>query len=730
MTERKRRWWQRAGEAGRITVTTNMAGRGTDIPLGRGSSAAGRPACDLLSAQSFAAHRSTATGALRATRRPWQCADDIESGRWVGIALSAGLDPAAAAALAGGDRPLPAWLGALLAWVPQSIGGAPSATGTQSATSTRRADRSEVVIRGAGRMKLASGFRRRPRIEEIEARILYSADIVWGCSTRHWSISRRLCQPPSTVLSMPAANSCNPTRRKDKRGVRRSYSSTLRLRTIRPWLTTSAPIRMRIARSKWCSWIATQTGSSRSATRLRRQDISAVHIIAHGSDGEVELGDSKLDFASLLKNATQIKQWGQALTSDADLLIYGCNVAQRTDGQALMDALARLTGADVNASEDVTGNRAFGGDWNLEYRTGSIETHLAISTMEQAGWRGTLAIGDALPSADGGQTAQSTTASGDQAPTTPSQVTLAAVPLAFQPNVGQADDQADFLARGNGYSVWLTGGDAVLDLRDGGTGNVVRLDVLGKNTGVAAQGENEQQAKTNYLVGSQDQWHQDVANYSAVRYNDIYDGVDLRYYGNQQQLEYDFLVNPGANANNIQLKFEGVQSATVADNGDLVLDLGAGRSISFKAPVAYQEGADGREAVSSSYHIAADGTIGFDLGAYDTSRQLVIDPVLSYSTYLGGASADVANGVTVDAAGNVYLVGYTTSSIFPTTPGAYDPNDPDLLLSDVSSRSSLQTSDRCCIQHMWAGPITTTALLSPWTPQERLRDGLHDVDAA
>jgi hypothetical protein len=212
---------------------------------------------------------------------------------------------------------------------------------------------------------------------------------------------------------------------------------------------------------------------------------------------------------------------------------------------------------------------------------------------------------------------------------------------------------------------------------------VVRLDVLGKNTDVAAQGENELQATSNYLVGSQDQWHQDVANYSAVRYNDIYDGVDLRYYGNQQQLEYDFLVNPGADANNIQLKFEGVQSATVADNGDLVLDLGAGRSISFKAPVAYQDGADGREAVSSSYRIAADGTIGFDLGAYDTSRQLVIDPVLSYSTYLGGTSVDVANGVTVDAAGNVYLVGYTTSVAFPTTPGAYNSSDPDLLQSDV-----------------------------------------------
>ena len=101
-----------------------------------------------------------------------------------------------------------------------------------------------------------------------------------------------------------------------------------------------------------------------------RQDLSAVHLISHGADGQVQLGTTSLDFDTLLKNATQIKGWGKSLTADADLLIYGCDVAQQADGKALVDALARLTGADVAASEDLTGAAAQGGDWTLEYRTG------------------------------------------------------------------------------------------------------------------------------------------------------------------------------------------------------------------------------------------------------------------------------------------------------------------------------------------------------------------------
>ena len=134
-------------------------------------------------------------------------------------------------------------------------------------------------------------------------------------------------------------------------------------------------------------------------------DVNAVHIVSHGSDGEVQLGGVTLNFDSLLKNASQIKGWGQALAPGADVLIYGCDVAQHADGKALVNALSRLTGADVAASDDLTGAADEGANWTLEYDTGHIETSLAISVQEQLDWRGTL---QAL--AQGGETrANSTT---------------------------------------------------------------------------------------------------------------------------------------------------------------------------------------------------------------------------------------------------------------------------------------------------------------------------------
>jgi VCBS repeat-containing protein len=123
----------------------------------------------------------------------------------------------------------------------------------------------------------------------------------------------------------------------------------------------------------------------------QHQDLAAVHLISHGADGEVQLGSGKLNFAELVKNASAIKGWGDAFTADGDLLIYGCDVAEHADGKALVDALARLTGADVAASEDLTGAAAQGGDWNLEYQVGKIETTLAISAAEQTAYNNTLA---------------------------------------------------------------------------------------------------------------------------------------------------------------------------------------------------------------------------------------------------------------------------------------------------------------------------------------------------
>ncbi|MBT8445690.1 MAG: DUF4347 domain-containing protein, partial [Gammaproteobacteria bacterium] len=129
-----------------------------------------------------------------------------------------------------------------------------------------------------------------------------------------------------------------------------------------------------------------------SETLADYRDLDAVHLISHGADGEVALGDGALNFDSLLGNAGAIKAWGDALAVDADLLIYGCDLAASADGRSLVDALGRLTGADVAASDDLTGAAALGGDWDLEYRTGAIEADVALSLAVQADWAYTLAI--------------------------------------------------------------------------------------------------------------------------------------------------------------------------------------------------------------------------------------------------------------------------------------------------------------------------------------------------
>ncbi len=169
-------------------------------------------------------------------------------------------------------------------------------------------------------------------------------------------------------------------------------------------------------------------------------------------------------------------------------------------------------------------------------------------------------------------------------------------------------------------------------------------------------------------------WQTDVDNFASVYYENVYDGIDLRYYGNQRQLEYDFVVGPGSDPNAIRLNFDGVLNAEITETGELRLILNEqGDEIFFKAPISYQTADDGtRIEVESAYVIHDDGSIGFTLGDYDTSRELVIDPILDYTTFLGGTGYDTVEGVAADSAGNVYITGWTGSTDFPTTVGALD----------------------------------------------------------
>ena len=239
-----------------------------------------------------------------------------------------------------------------------------------------------------------------------------------------------------------------------------------------------------------------------------------------------------------------------------------------------------------------------------------------------------------------------------------------ATPLSFENNEGQADSHVDFISRGSGYGIALSGQGVELKLGRDGSFSTVQMTLDGGSQTPTAQPENLLAAGSNYLIGNNpSSWLTGISNYGAVAYQNVYNGVDVVYYGTQRQLEYDFHVKPGADATQINLRFSGAQ-ASVDPGGDLLLAVdGRQEVIRFKAPVSYQDGPMGREAVASSYQIRDNGSIGFVLGAYDQSRLLVIDPVLDYASYFGTAGTESALGVAVDSTGAVYITGRTTTSM-------------------------------------------------------------------
>ncbi len=200
------------------------------------------------------------------------------------------------------------------------------------------------------------------------------------------------------------------------------------------------------------------------------------------------------------------------------------------------------------------------------------------------------------------------------------------------------------------------------------------MEPIGANASASVEPLEQQPSKSNYFIGNvPERWHTNVPNYAKVRYRSLYPGVDLIYYGNQRQLEYDFIVSPGADPDKILLDFQGTSKAALDRSGDLVMHTTAG-DLSWHKPVAYQEVNGARELVACAY-VRKGGQLGFRLAAYDRTKPLIIDPVLEYSTYLGGSGAafqenhegggDVGSGIAVDAHGNAYVVGTTLSTDFP-----------------------------------------------------------------
>jgi hypothetical protein len=253
------------------------------------------------------------------------------------------------------------------------------------------------------------------------------------------------------------------------------------------------------------------------------------------------------------------------------------------------------------------------------------------------------------------------------------------IPLTFEENAGQTDAHVKFLARGAGYTVFLTDREATLRLErpsstQGATlaGAVVRFTMIGANSQPIAHALDPQEAKANYLIGNDsNKWHRGVPEYARVKFDAIYPGVDLVYYGSQGRLESDYIVSPGANPNQIALRIEGADRIRLNSDGDAILSTAAGH-VSLHQPRAYQQSAAGRTEVAANYVSLAPGGLGIRVGSYDPQQTLVIDPVVGYATLLSGsASGTTGNAIAVDSTGNAYIVGATGASDFPTTSGAF-----------------------------------------------------------
>lgn len=257
-----------------------------------------------------------------------------------------------------------------------------------------------------------------------------------------------------------------------------------------------------------------------------------------------------------------------------------------------------------------------------------------------------------------------------------------AMPIAFEANVGQTAAAASFVARGRGYTVWATTDGPVLRLtrsRTSTSAAVVRMRVVDGATGTHPSPESLLPGRANYFIGDDpSRWKTGVPRYAALRYEQVYSGVDLVLHGTQESLEYDFDVAPHADASRIALSFDGAKAVRMEASGDLTLTVEDGE-LGFHPPVAFQERGGTREPVSARYDVDSDGVVRFALGEYDPNRPLIIDPVLSYSTYLGGSLSfsggsgnEKAFALAVDAFGYAYVAGFTNSVDFPMAAPSLD----------------------------------------------------------
>jgi hypothetical protein len=272
------------------------------------------------------------------------------------------------------------------------------------------------------------------------------------------------------------------------------------------------------------------------------------------------------------------------------------------------------------------------------------------------------------------------------------------LPLSFEENVGQTAPEVRYVAHGGKYELFLTSQEAVVALRPSGHFDfsprhrfstlramrelrrngrpvdrmtVLRLQLEGANPQPQIAGTDLLPGKVNYFIGNDPKkWHTDVRAYGKVKYVGVYPGIDLLFYGNERHLEYDFVVAPGADPAAVALHVQGARKMRLDSSGDVVVSVSGGE-VRLEKPVIYQQVNGERHEVAGNYAIADNHRVTFSVPSYDRNLPLVLDPVLNYSTYVGGSSDDAANGIAVDSNGDAYIAGVTSSTDFPTTSNGF-----------------------------------------------------------
>jgi len=297
--------------------------------------------------------------------------------------------------------------------------------------------------------------------------------------------------------------------------------------------------------------------------------------------------------------------------------------------------------------------------------------------------------------------------------------TFAPMPLAFTENQGQWPDSILYRASAGGATMWFTpsgayyqftrrisriddsGGlspqqkfmrDRPMEQPDSIEITMIKAEFVGANLNPSAMGLSVLDYKCNYFLGNEpDKWRTDVSNYESIQYQEVYPGVDLKYYGNGKQMEYDFVVSPGADYNQIQIRYDGAESLALAENGELIIKIDNGEIIE-KPPIVYQNINGSKVDIDCNYVIGENNTFSFAVDSrYSPEHELVIDPVLIYSTYLGGNDADYSGRhFDIDGTGAAYVTGQTFSADFPTL-NPYQTNlgaDDDAFITKINSSGS------------------------------------------